>query len=381
MDQNFIGGKNMNEKRIYVTKPFLPPIDEYYTYLKRIWDSNILTNNGQLHQELEKGLTEYLKCENITLLVNGHLALETALKMLPIRGEIITTPFTFASTIHSIINTGSQPVFCDIKPDDCTIDEEKIEELITDETTAIVAVHVYGFPCNIEGIESIAKKHGLKVIYDAAHAFGVEYNGMPISNFGDVSMFSFHATKLFHSIEGGALIYKNIEYKGLFNLYKNFGISGPDNVDIVGTNAKMNEFQAAMGLANLKHIDYIIEKRGIITKRYTQNLKDIEGITIINTQRATKKNHAYYPILVDEQKYGHTRDELSSYLESNSIFVRKYFYPIATNYQCFNGRYINSNVPVSEYTSQRILTLPLYTDLLLDDVDRICNLINMFKEK
>ena len=371
----------MSEKNIYVTKPFLPPIDEYYTYLKRIWDSNILTNNGQLHQELEKELTEYLKCENITLLVNGHLALETALKMLTVSGEVITTPFTFASTIHSIINTGSQPIFCDIKPDDCTIDEEKIERLITNKTTAIVAVHVYGYPCNIEVIESIAKKHGLKVIYDAAHAFGVEYNGIPISNYGDVSMFSFHATKIFHSIEGGALIYKNTEYKKLFNLYKNFGISGPDNVNIVGTNAKMNEFQAAMGLTNLKHIGQIIERRSIITERYTQNLRNINGIKIINTQRATKKNHAYYPILVDELKYGHTRDELSSYLEANSIFARKYFYPIATNYQCFNDKYANCDVPVAEYTSQRILTLPLYTDLSLDDVDRICNLINSFKGK
>lgn len=371
----------MNNKKIYVTKPFLPPMDEYNAYLERIWDTNILTNNGQLHRELEKELKDYLRCENITLFVNGHLALETALKMLSVNGEVITTPYTFASTTHAIVNSGCKPIFCDIKPDDYTIDESKIEALVTENTSAILAVHVYGYPCNVEAIEKIAQKYGLKVVYDAAHAFGVEYKSKPISEYGDVSMFSFHATKLFHTIEGGALAYNNNDYKRKFDLYKNFGITGPEDVEIVGINAKMNEFQAAMGLAVLKHINEIIEKRRIVTERYSQNLSSVAGITMVKNKDNVKHTYAYLPVLIDEKSYGHTRDELFSQLEANSVYARKYFYPISTNYRCFNSLYGDCDVRVAEYVSERIITLPLYTDLSLDDVDRICDIVKNFKEK
>lgn len=371
----------MNDKKIYVTKPFLPPIDEYIVYLKRIWDSGILTNNGQLHKELEKELKRYLSCDNITLFVNGHLALETALQILPINSEVITTPYTFASTTHAIVNTGKKPVFCDIKLEDYTIDENRIEELITENTSAILAVHVYGYPCNVNAIDNIAKKYGLKVIYDTAHAFSVEYKGIPISQYGDVSMFSFHATKLFHTIEGGALVYNNNEYKRMFDLYKNFGITGPEDVEIAGINAKMNEFQAAMGLAVMKHINEIIEKRRVITERYYNNLSNVAGIIMIKNKENIKYNYAYLPILVDEKNYGHTRNELFDELEANCIYARKYFYPIITDYHCYKDAYKNCDVTVAEYVSQRIITLPIYADLNLNDVDRICNIVNNFKGK
>ena len=369
----------MHNKKIFVTKPFLPPINEYNSYLERIWDSNILTNEGPLLKEFEEEIKNYLKCRNVTLFVNGHAALETALKMLPVCGEVITTPFTFSSTTHAIVNTGNKPIFCDIKEENYTIDEKKVVNLITKKTSAIVAVHVFGYPCNVEIIEKIAKAYELKVIYDAAHAFGTEYNGTPISEYGDISMFSFHATKLFHTIEGGALIYKNDEYKKKFELYKNFGISSPDIVEITGINAKMNEFQAAMGLVNIKYISQIINKRRLITERYQQNMEDIKGIKMIREEKINKHNYAYLPILIDESEYGHTRDQLFEHLESNDIFARKYFYPLVTKYKCYRDEYINCDVPIAEYVSERIMTLPIYTELSLDDVDRICSVVNSLK--
>lgn len=248
------------ETPVNVTKTYMPPFSEFTAEIERLWNNSWITNNGELHQEFEKKLIDFLSINNVSLLVNGHLALETAIKTLGITGEVITTPFTFASTTHAIVNNNLKPVFCDIDLSDYNIDCTKIEALINENTSAIMPVHVFGTPCNVDAIERIAQKYNLKVLYDAAHAFGVEINGKPISQFGDISMFSLHATKLFHSIEGGVLVYKNDEYKRIIDLYKNFGISGPETVEIVGYNAKMNEFQAAMGLVNLNHVQENIEK-------------------------------------------------------------------------------------------------------------------------
>lgn len=365
----------MHQKRIYVTKPFLPKIDDYIEYLRRIWETSILTNNAQLHCELEEKLKNFLKAENITLFVNGHLALETAFNMLPAESEVITTPFTFSSTVHAIVNRGLKPVFCDIKESDYTIDETKIEALINERTSAIAAVHVYGYPCNVSAIQKIADKYKIKVIYDAAHAFGVEYNNLPICNYGDISMFSFHATKLYHTIEGGALVYKDASYKVKYDLYKNFGISGPQSIDEIGINAKMNEFQAAMGLVNLKYIKDIIANRREIAERYYYNLKDVSGITLVNIPDYVKQNYAYLPVLIKEQLYGYTRDQLFNLLGANDIYPRKYFYPLVVDYKCYEGWFDEYLLPVSRYVSDRILTLPIYYGLSLDDVDQICNLI------
>lgn len=272
--------KKINHQ-VFVTKSFLPPIEEYIEELKPIWEKNWLTNNGSLHNQFEENITNRLKVDHSTLFVNGHLALETALKALDLKGEVITTPFTFASTTHAIVNCNLKPVFCDIEMEKFTIDTDKIEELITEHTSAIVPVHVFGNPCNTNEIEKIAQKYNLKVIYDAAHVFGVEVNGRGIGSFGDVSMFSLHATKVFHSIEGGVLTYSKAEYKKKFDLLKNFGITGPETVESVGINAKMNEFQAAMGLVNLRHLEKEIGLRKKVAECYREHLYGIKGINRI----------------------------------------------------------------------------------------------------
>ncbi|MBB5336843.1 DegT/DnrJ/EryC1/StrS family aminotransferase [Pectinatus brassicae] len=358
----------------YVTRAFLPPIEEYEKYLHTIWEKHWLTNNGELHKNLEKALTNYLGVKNVTLFVNGHSALDVAIKALKLKGEVITTPYTFVSTTHAIVTNNLKPVFCDIKMSDYTIDEEQIEKLITPKTSAIIAVHVYGYPCNVDQIAKIADKYNLKVIYDAAHAFGVNVNGVPIGNFGDVSMMSFHATKVFNTIEGGALLYKNDIYKREFELYKNFGITGQETVEAVGENAKMNEFQAAMGLVNLNYVDKEIEKRKKITDIYVDKLKKISGIKVIDI-KFEGHNYAYFPILVDETKYGKTRNNLFEQLKQYNIFARKYFYPLTCDSQCFLEQYKNVLLPVARYVSDRILTLPIYGDLSEDIVLNICEII------
>lgn len=360
---------------IFVTKPFLPPIEEFFPFVERIWKSGLLTNHGPIHKEFEEELGKYLKSKNITLCVNGHSALEIAIKGLELKGEVITTPFTFASTTHAIVANNLKPVFCDIKPEDFTIDENKIESLITENTSAILPVHVYGYPCNVFAIEKIAQKYNLKVIYDAAHAFGVEINGVPIGNFGDVSMFSFHATKLFHSIEGGALVYNNPEYKRVFELYKNFGIAGPEVVELVGGNAKMNEFQAAMGLVNLKHIDEIISRREDIIIHYQDRLGGIKGLDFVGDLPKIRLNYAYFPILIDKKSFGMSRDEVFSILEAQSIYARKYFYPLVTKFDCYKDTFGDMKCPVAESVGERVLTLPLYTELEMKDVDNICDIL------
>ncbi len=357
---------------IQVTKSSMPLYEEYIEEIKDIWESCWLTNMGEKHKQLEESLSSFLDTPNITLFTNGHLALECAIATLKLSGEVITTPFTFASTTHAIVRSKLEPVFCDINPIDYTIDVHKIENLITDKTSAILPVHVYGNVCNIKEIEEIAKKYNLKVIYDAAHAFGVTVNGVGIGNFGDASMFSFHATKVFNTIEGGAVTYKNAELKKIMNDIKNFGITGPESVEYVGGNAKMNEFQAAMGICNLRHVDSEINKRKLIVERYNENLFDMKGIKLLKPQNDVKGNYSYFPVLFEKI----SRDEVYEVLKDNNIFARKYFYPLTNNFECYKDRFHpEEETPIAKYISERILTLPLYADLSIYDVDRICNII------
>lgn len=373
--------KRIDEK-IMVTKSFLPPFEEYSKEIEKIWLTNWLTNMGPLHEELKNQLEEYLKVKYLTLSNNGHLALEIGLKGLdlPKDGEVITTPFTFASTTHAIVNSGLKPVFCDIEMKTYNIDVEKIEALITDKTVAIMPVHVFGNPCEVKKIEAIAKKHNLKVFYDAAHAFGVEIDGRGIGEFGDISMFSLHATKVFNSVEGGVLTYNNLQLQKKLRLLKNFGIAGQEVVELVGLNCKMNEFQAAMGIVNLRYIDDQILKRKIITTRYRENLKKIQGIHYIKDLENIKHNYSYFPIVIDEKIFGKTRDQLFEELKEYNVFTRKYFYPLVTDFNCYKEQYINVKLLNAKYISDRVLTLPIYGDLTLELVDYICDAIKEIGE-
>lgn len=363
------------DKKIFVTRSSMPPLEEYVDEIRDIWESHWLTNMGTKHQKFQEELKSYLKVENIELLVNGHMALELVLQALNLRGEVITTPFTFASTTHAIVRNGLEPVFCDINPLDYTIDADKIEALITDNTCAIMPVHVYGNICNIEKIERIAKKYSLKVIYDAAHTFGETYKGKGIGEYGDASCFSFHATKVFNSIEGGAVCYRDAELgRSLYRL-KNFGIRDEDTVDGIGANAKMNEFQAAMGLCNLRHLDQEIEKRKNIVERYRERLEKVPGLQLNPILRYVKSNYAYFPVVFNENEFGATRNEVLEKLEKNGIYARKYFYPLTNSFECFRNKYDVASTPIALYISKRVMTLPLYADLELRDVDFICDIV------
>jgi dTDP-4-amino-4,6-dideoxygalactose transaminase len=362
-------------KKIQVARSSMPDFEEYIEEIKDLWDSHWLTNMGEKHKRLGVELIKYLEVPDIVLFTNGHLALESAIEAFKLTGEIITTPFTFASTTHAIVRNGLEPVFCDINPEDYTIDVNKIENLISEKTSAIIPVHVYGNICDIYAIEKIAKKYNLKVIYDAAHTFGVKVNGVGIGNFGDASMFSFHATKVFNTIEGGAITFKDMNLKKKLNNLKNFGITGPESVESVGGNSKMNEFQAAMGICNLRHIDEEIQKRKKIVERYIRKLKNIKGIKLIKTQKDIKQNYAYFPVIFDGFKK--TRNEVFEELMKNNIFTRKYFYPLVSEYQCYNGKFDSNQTPVAKFISDRVLTLPLYADLSLDNVDKICKIIKI----
>lgn len=362
---------------INVTKSSMPPFEEYIEKIKPLWESRWLTNNGILHQELERNLEKYLGVQNVSLFNNGHMALYTAINALNLTGEVITTPYTFVSTTHAIVQNGLTPVFCDINPDDYTIDVDKIEELITDKTSAIVAVHVYGNVCNVEKIEQIAKKHNLKVIYDAAHAFGVKYKGKDIGNFGDISMMSFHATKVFHTIEGGALLYNDSSLKDKINSLRNFGYTSKEDCSYIAMNTKMNEFQAAMGLCNLKYINEFIEKRKQIIKVYQKELQNVVGIKCFEEQKEVTSNYIYFPIII-EKEYGVSRDELFAKLAENNIVARKYFYPITPLLKCYEN--YSANTPIAKEISEKVLTLPLYSDLKIDEVLKICDIIKKKKE-
>jgi dTDP-4-amino-4,6-dideoxygalactose transaminase len=359
--------------KIQVTKSSMPKFEEYIEEIRELWDTHWLTNMGAKHKALESQLLDYLKASNITLFTNGHLALECIITALDLTGEVITTPFTFASTTHAIVRNGLKPVFCDINPDDYTIDVEKIESLITEKTSAIIPVHVYGNVCDVETIDRIAKKHNLKVIYDAAHTFGVTVNGQGIGTFGDASMFSFHATKVFNTIEGGAVTYNDFSIKQVLNDLKNFGITGPETVEYVGGNAKMNEFQAAMGICNLRHVNGEIIKRKKVVERYIDNLREITGIRLSQEQAGVESNYSYFPVVFDSYKM--TRDEVFETLKENDIIARKYFYPLTNSFECYKDLYDIQKTPVAKWVAERVLTLPLYADLALEDVDRICEII------
>lgn len=362
----------MNDK-INVTRSSMPEFEEYCEEIKDLWDSRWLTNRGAKHKLFESNLKKYLNTDNICLYCNGHLALENILAALDLRGEVITTPFTFASTTHAIVRNGLTPVFCDINPDTYTIDVSKIEELITEKTSAIVPVHVYGNICDVEAIQKIADKYNLKVVYDAAHAFGVKYKGVSVANFGDASMFSFHATKVFHSIEGGMIAFKNFELYNKLNSLKNFGIVSQEDVEYIGGNAKMNEFSAAMGICNLRHIDDEIAKRKAVVERYTQRLENVEGIKICKINENIQSNYAYFPVVFDGYKLN--RDEICEKLSQNGITARKYFYPITNSFDCYQGRFDAGQTPVALDISKKVVTLPLYADLKIEDIDKICDII------
>lgn len=360
---------------INVTRSSIPDFQEYCDEIRSIWDSYWLTNMGEKHQSLERELKKYLGVNKVTLLTNGHLALENIIEAMGLKGEIITSPFTFASTTHAIVRCGCTPVFCDIEPEHYTIDPKGIEKLITDKTVAIMPIHVYGNLCDVDAIDDIAKRHNLKVIYDAAHSFGVTKNGLSSACFGDAAMFSFHATKVFNTIEGGALCYKDETLEQRIADLKNFGIHGPEEVRFVGGNAKMNEFCAAMGLCNLRHLDKWIEQRRLVVERYHERLDGIPGLRLNKPQEGVCSNYAYFPVVFDGYKYD--RDEVFKRLEAKGIIARKYFYPITNSFDCYRGLpgFDPAATPVADYIARRVLTLPLYAELSLEDVDRICDIV------
>ena len=362
--------------KILVTRSSMPPMEEYIEEIKSLWESHWLTNMGEYHRQFAAQLKDYMGAPNLELFVNGHMALELTLQAMDLgEGEVITTPFTFASTTHAIVRNGLKPVFCDIREDDYTLDAAKIKERITERTKAIVPVHVYGNVCQVEEIEKIAREYGLKVLYDAAHAFGESYKGSGIGTFGDASMFSFHATKVYHTVEGGAVCYRDEAYGlKLFRL-KNFGIRNEETVDGVGANAKMNEFSAAMGICNLRHIDEEIAKRKKVVERYRSHLKDVPGIQLNTVRGEVDSNYAYFPVVIDETIFGATRDTISSALSAEGIFSRKYFYPLTSTFACYQGQFDVAETPVALRISNRVLTLPLYADLSMEAVDRICGII------
>ena len=350
---------------INVTRSFLPPMEEYMAELAPLWESRWLTNNGPVHQKFEAGLRDYFNSANVTLYTNGHLALEGVREAMGLEGEIITTPFTFASTAHAIARKGLKPVFCDIEDTFYTLDPEKIEDLITEKTTAILPVHVYGNLCDHEAIRRIADRHGLKVIYDAAHAFGVP----GAANLGDASMFSFHATKVFHSIEGGCITCADPELKARMERLKNFGLAG-ESIPEIGGNGKMSEFQAAMGLCNLRYVDRCIEARKAVAERYRENLSGLPGIRLCPEQPGVESNYAYFPLVFTG---AFTRDMAAEKLAEQGIIARKYFYPLLNDCEAHGFR--GESTPVARYISGRVLTLPLYPELPLEDVDRICGIL------
>lgn len=360
---------------INVTRSSMPDYEEYCREISDLWSTHWLTNMGTKHHKLESSLKSYLDSPNITLYTNGHLALEYAIEALELSGEIITTPFTFASSTHAIVRGRCTPVFCDIDPHTYTLNPSGIEKLITAKTCAILPVHVYGNLCDVEAIQQIANKHGLKVIYDAAHAFGVRYKGVSVANFGDVSMFSFHATKVFHTVEGGALTYRDEALRQRLNDLKNFGIRGPEEVAYAGGNAKMNEFQAAMGICNLRHLDEEIGKRKTVVERYEERLQGIKGITLGKENPYLTPNYAYFPVVFHGYRY--TRDEVFERLKEQGITARKYFYPLTNSFACYAGvaGFNPELTPVAKHVAERVLTLPLYANLDLEDVDRICSII------
>lgn len=364
------------EKPIYVTRPFLPPLDEYRDGLQEIWDNHWLTNDGPVLQRYTRQLSDYFRMDNLCLFNNGTLALQTGLQGMDISGEVITTPFTFVATTHALHWNRIRPVFVDIEPDYYTLDPEKVEAAITSRTTAILAVHVFGYPCNLSALADIADRYKLRLIYDAAHAFGVTVGGKSIAHFGDMSMFSLHATKLYHSIEGGMLAFKDPGLKKTFESLRNFGFEGETEVTMPGTNAKMNEMQALMGLTMLKYMPQLVEKRGRITRRYREQLRSVRGVHLppLVADDVTY-NNGYFPVEIDAQEFGISRNQLYDKLKNFNIFSRRYFYPLICDYTCYRNIPVTDPLEIARGVTERILILPVYHDLELDDVDRICEIV------
>lgn len=365
----------MDEKKILVTQPSLPAMEEYVREIEGIWQDHWLTNFGSRHNQLCEKLKKFLDIPQISLFSNGHLALEAMLEAFDLEGEVITTPFTFASTTHAIVRKGLTPVFCDIDEHTYCIDPNKIEALITPRTCAILPVHVYGIVCDVEAIQKIAQKYDLKVIYDGAHAFGVKKDGAGIGRFGDATMFSFHATKVFHTIEGGAITYSDEKLAMKFHQLQNFGFGDSDDAELVGGNAKMNEFQAAMGLCNLRRNDVSVAARKRAVDRYMERLSDVEGLVLPPVQPGVQRNFAYFPVRFLKDRFGEDRDEVMARLESHNIFSRKYFYPLTSAFQCYQGRFVGGDTPIAQTVSETVLALPIYEGLTDSDVDRVCDVI------
>ena len=371
--------------RINVTRSSMPPMEEYFAEVAPLWESRWLTNAGEKHRELEAALRERLGVGDVCLFANGHLAIECAIEALGLgsdgRDEVVTTPFTFASTTHAIVRKGLRPVFADVRASDLTLDPELVERAVTPRTCAIVPVHVYGNLCDVDAIRKVADRHGLKVVYDAAHAFGVERRDPAAggwrgaASFGDASMLSFHATKVFNTIEGGAVCFGDPSLRNALNRWKNFGIVGPESVECVGGNAKMNEFCAAMGLCNLRHFDEEVAKRKAVAERYWVNLEDIPGAVALRPGEGVRPNYAYMPVLFDPEAFGSTRDEVLEALAAEGFGTRKYFYPLVSDYACYRDFYSSKDTPVAKRAAGRVLCLPMYADLALEDVDKVCEIV------
>ncbi len=359
---------------IPVTRSSMPDFDEYVEEIRSLWGSRWLTNMGAKHRQLEDELCTYLKTPNLALFSNGHLALEAAIQSFGFdSGEVITTPLTFASTTHAIVRSGLEPVFCDVDPADGTLDVQMLDSLVTDKTVMILPVHVYGNICDVDAIDAIARRYDVPVVYDAAHAFGTTYKGVGVANLGDASMFSFHATKVFNTIEGGAVSFRDPGLRRQLDLLKNFGITGPETVEAVGGNAKLNEFQAAMGLCNLRHIDEDILRRKVLAQQYGRRLSGLEGVRILEPRHGVQSNFSYLPAVFDGVQL--TRDDVFERLQTAGINARKYFSPLTTDYACYRDRFDSRSTPVAAGLAQSVLTLPLFADLALDDVDRICDAV------
>lgn len=367
----------MEKKIITVTSPLLPSLDDFIPLLKDIWKSKWITNNGHYHQMFEKALAEYLKVPYISVFTNGTLPLITALQALRITGEVITTPYSFVATTHALWWNGIKPVFVDIDPVTCDLDPNKIEAAITPQTTAIMPVHVYGKPCDTKAIQDIADKYGLKVIYDAAHAFGVEVNGKSILEAGDMSTLSFHATKVFNTIEGGALICHDAKMKDRIDHLKNFGFSDETTVIAPGINSKMDEVRAAYGLLNLKQVDKAIEARHQVAVKYRNALKNIDGITFMEDTPNARNNYSYFPIFVDAEKYGMTRDELYLKMKEQNVLGRRYFYPLISEFTTYKGlpSATKENLSVAHKAADSVICLPMYHTLSEEDIDRVINVL------
>ena len=364
-------------KQILVTRSSMPSFEEYCEEIRKLWDSHWLTNMGVEHQQLQRELEACLGCPHVSLFTNGHLALENVIAALglPAGAEVITTSFTFASTTNAIVRCGLTPVFCDVDPEHYTLDADKLEALITEKTAAIVPVHVYGNTCDVEAIQAIADRHGLKVVYDAAHAFGVKYKGVSVANFGYASMFSFHATKVFNTIEGGAVCFRDDALEPVLNAWRNFGQRTSEEVVYAGGNAKMSEFQAAMGICNLRHLAGEIEKRRTVVEHYRARLSGVSGLRLCAPQKDVEPNYAYFPVVFDG--FGADRDRVSAALAEADVGARKYFYPLTNSFACYAELPTagTEKTPTAAFLADRVLTLPLYADLEAEDVDRICDVI------